>query len=346
MRSRLLVQRVISHHNVNNTADFSRGLPFIVYQEERGSAFMKHEKLKQLSPLLKQAISFRPMTSGFSGDRTFLVTTPSEKLVLKLSDIQKYSSLKKKASIQQKLKNRGVICSEVMEVGVSAEQNCTFRIFPFIEGEIARASIHLLTEEEQYEIGRRAGRDLSIMHTFDAPFYAAPWDKKVLAKHERYVHAYQSSGVTFSHDQFVLDFIQSHADAVKGRPNQFQHDDFHLGNIIIQRHQYAGAIDFDQSDWGDPIHDFYKLSLFSRESSIPFSAGQLDAYLSTTQVTRNFWLLFSIYTAMSCFSSIVWTLSYDPGHVKDMVNRVERILSDHNRFTQLIPVWYVDRLHS
>ncbi|WGI63376.1 aminoglycoside phosphotransferase family protein [Escherichia coli] len=198
---------------------------------------MKHEKLKQLSPLLKQAISFQPMTSGFSGDRTFLVITPSEKLVLKLSDIQKYSSLKKKASIQQKLKNRGVICSEVMEVGVSAEQNCTFRIFPFIEGEIARASIHLLTEEEQYEIGRRAGRDLSIMHTCDAPFYAAPWDKKVLAKHERYVHAYQSSGVTFSHDQFVLDFIQSHADAVKGRPNQFQHDDFHLGNIDRHHHK-------------------------------------------------------------------------------------------------------------
>lgn len=345
MPSRLLVQRVISHHNVNNTADFSRGLPFIVYQEERGSAFMKHEKLKQLSPLLKQAISFQPMTSGFSGDRTFLVITPSEKLVLKLSDIQKYSSLKKKASIQQKLKNRGVICSEVMEVGVSAEQNCTFRIFPFIEGEIARASIHLLTEEEQYEIGRRAGRDLSIMHTCDAPFYAAPWDKKVLAKHERYVHAYQSSGVTFSHDQFVLDFIQSHADAVKGRPNQFQHDDFHLGNIIIQRHQYAGAIDFDQSDWGDPIHDFYKLSLFSRERSIPFSAGQLDAYLST-QTTHDFWLLFSIYTAMSCFSSIVWTLSYDPGHVKDMVNRVERMLTDHKRFTQLTPVWYTDWLHS
>ena len=96
MRSRLLVRRVISHHNVNNTADFSRGLPFIVYQEERGPAFMKHEKLKQLSPLLKQTISFQPMTSGFSGDRTFVVITPSEKLVLKLSDIQKYSSLKKK----------------------------------------------------------------------------------------------------------------------------------------------------------------------------------------------------------------------------------------------------------
>lgn len=344
MRSRLLVRQVISHHKVNNTAGFSRGLPFIVYKEERGPAFMKYEKLKQLSPLLRQAISFQPITSGFSGDRTFLVATSSEKLVLKLSDIRKYASLKRKASVLRKLKDRGVLCSEVMEIGMSAEQSCTFRIFPFIEGENARASIHRLTNEEQYEIGRRAGRDLSLIHTYHAPAHEAPWGEKVMAKHERYIHAYQSSGVAFSHDQFVLDFIQSHADAVKGRPHQFQHDDFHLGNILLQGNQYAGVIDFDQSDFGDPIHDFYKLSLFSREISIPFSAGQVDHYLSK-QGTKDFWLLFSIYTAMSCFSSIVWTLSYDPGHVKDMVNRVDRILKDHKRFTQLQPVWYADWHH-
>nr|MDF9459042.1 hypothetical protein [Bacillus pumilus] len=104
-------------------------------------------------------------------------------------------------------------------------------------------------------------------------------------------------------------------------------------------------IDFDQSDWGDPVHDFYKLSLFSRESSVPFSAGQLDHYVST-QATDDFWLLFSIYTAMSRFSSIVWTLSYDPEHVKDMVNRVERMLADHDRFHLLKPAWYSNWHHS
>ncbi|KPN13416.1 kanamycin kinase [Bacillus australimaris] len=307
---------------------------------------MEHEKLKQLSPFLKPAISFQPMTSGFSRDRTFLVTTSSnEKLVLKLSDIQTYTCFKIKASVQRKLKDQGILCSEVIEIGRSAELNCTYRILSYLEGENARASIQLLTNEEQYEIGSRAGRELSLMHTCHAPSHVRPWGDRVMEKHERYVHAYQSSGVTFSHDQFVLDFIKSHADAVKERPNQFQHDDFHLGNIIIQGNQYAGVIDFDQSDWGDPVHDFYKLSLFSRENSIPFSAGQLDQYEST-QSSNNFWLLFSIYTAMSCFSSIVWTLSYDPGHLKDMLNRVERMLIDHNSFHELKPVWYTNWQHS
>lgn len=346
MRSRLLVLRVISHHNVNNTAGFLRGLPFIIYQEERGAAYMEREKLKILSPLLTQATSFEPMTSGLSGNRTYLVTTSSsEKLVLKLSNLKTYSNFKRKASVQQKFKDRGLLCSEVMEIGMNTELNCTYRIFSFIEGENARAFIHLLTNEEQYEIGRRAGKELSFMHTCPAPSHIATWDERVMMKHERYVHAYQSSGVTFDQDHFVLDFIKSHVDAVKARPNQFQHDDFHLGNIIIQEGEYSGVIDFDQSDWGDPVHDFYKLSLFSRENSIPFSAGQLDYYVST-QVTDDFWLLFSIYTAMSCFSSIVWTLSYDTEHVKDMVNRVERMLADHDHFHLLKPAWYSNWHHS
>ncbi|MEI4788877.1 phosphotransferase [Bacillus sp. FJAT-53060] len=46
-----------------------------------------------------------------------------------------------------------------------------------------------------------------------------------------------------------------------------------LENILIQGNQYAGVIDFDQSNRGDPFYDFYKLSLFSRESSLPYSAG-------------------------------------------------------------------------
>lgn len=199
MRSRLLVLRVISHHNVNNTAGFLRGLPFIVYQIERGTPYMEFEKLKLLSPLLTQAISFQPMTSGFSGNRTYLVTTSScEKLVLKLSNFKTYSNSKRKASVQQKLKNRGLLCSEVMEIGMNTELNCTYRIFSFIEGENARAAIHLLTNEKQYDIGRRASRELSFMHTCPAPSHVAPWDERVMAKHERYVYAYQSSGVTFT----------------------------------------------------------------------------------------------------------------------------------------------------
>ncbi|MCE7792052.1 aminoglycoside phosphotransferase family protein [Salipaludibacillus sp. CUR1] len=37
---------------------------------------------------------------------------------------------------------------------------------------------------------------------------------------------------------------------MKQRPNLFQHDDFHLGNIIVNNKKFAGVIDFNRYDWG------------------------------------------------------------------------------------------------
>ena len=175
---------------------------------------MEHEKLKQLSPLLTQA-SFQAMTSGFREIAPFWLQYHLVKSwCLSYQTFKRIRAIKK-SIISAEVKDRGILCSEVIEIGMSAELNCTYRIFSFIEGENARDSIHLLTNEEQYEIGRRAARELSLMHTCRAPSHVRPWDEKVMAKHERYVHAYQSSGVTFSNDQFVLDFIKSNVDAVK-----------------------------------------------------------------------------------------------------------------------------------
>lgn len=46
---------------------------------------------------------------------------------------------------------------------------------------------------------------------------------------------------------------------LKGRPNTFQHDDFHPSNILIHNRNFSGIIDFGRMDWGDPIHDLQKL---------------------------------------------------------------------------------------
>jgi aminoglycoside phosphotransferase (APT) family kinase protein len=69
-----------------------------------------------------------------------------------------------------------------------------------------------------------------------------------------------------------MEFIEKNERYIKNRPNLFQHDDFHAGNIIVKENRYAGVIDFNRYDWGDPIHEFYKLALFSREVSIPFQS--------------------------------------------------------------------------
>jgi aminoglycoside phosphotransferase (APT) family kinase protein len=66
---------------------------------------------------------------------------------------------------------------------------------------------------------------------------------------------------------------------LKNRPNQFQHDDFHLKNIIVQDKHYVGVIDFNGYDWGDPLHDLVKVALFSREVSILIPRGKFSGIL-------------------------------------------------------------------
>jgi aminoglycoside phosphotransferase (APT) family kinase protein len=126
---------------------------------------------------------------------------------------------------------------------------------------------------------------------------------------------------------------------IYNRPNFLQHDDFHVGNIIMNNKRYAGVIDFNRYDWGDPIHEFYKLAWFSTEVSISFSVGQIRGYYDN-RVPKYFWRLYSLYVAMSIFPTIVWFLSTQPNRVDYMKNRVNAILKDHKYFELLKPKWY------
>lgn len=125
---------------------------------------------------------------------------------------------------------------------------------------------------------------------------------------------------------------------LKNRPNQFQHDDFHLENIILKDKKYVGVIDFDNYDWGDPFNDFVKIALASRVDSISFSVGQIDGYFANN-IPEDFWRLYSIYSAMVIFSSVVWSIKKSPEQLDKFIERIHLILEDHKNFELLKPIW-------
>ncbi|SYX83066.1 aminoglycoside phosphotransferase family protein [Paenibacillus alvei] len=88
-------------------------------------------------------------------------------------------------------------------------------------------------------------------------------------------------GVRIKNDSILLSFIEDNLQLMRHRPNLFQHDDFHVGNLIIKDNQLSGVIDFNRFDWGDPIHEFLKVGMFSSE-------------------------LYTLYLSMCLISSIVW----------------------------------------
>lgn len=300
----------------------------------------------QIKILLDQIPGFRTAAveqiyKGYSNDDKYIVArTDGSKALLRTSDIGEFERKKAEFQAIKQLQPYGIRIPEALELGRADEQGLCYMLLSYIEGEDASEALPKLSEAKQYAAGKEAGSDLAAMHRFPAPAEVAPWHERWIPKYRRYTEAYQTCGVRLSGAESIIAFVDSHLNEVWNRPNQFQHDDFHVGNLIVRGDGYAGAIDFNRMDWGDPIHDFYKLAYFTTEVSMAFAAGQIDGYFEGRVIPGEFWTLYAVYNAMNVFSSIVWTSRVVPDQLPEMLERVERVIDEHAGFERLKPKWY------
>ncbi|MFE4075549.1 aminoglycoside phosphotransferase family protein [Peribacillus sp. YIM B13477] len=278
-------------------------------------------------------------SKGFSPDKKYVVYFDDNKFLLRVYDMVGYEKKKTEFQILNKMKQFNVQSSQPIDIGFIEALNAGYNIYSYIDGIDAKEAIHTLKEEEQYKIGMEAGIQLSRMHLFEAPSTVKTWYDRAMDKHYRYLNAYKSCGIKIKNDEKIIDFIEKNKHHMKNRSNHFQHDDFHLENIIVKDKQYAGVIDFNNFDWGAPFHDYVKVALFQRELSVPFSIGKIEGYFGCS-VPEDFWMLYSIYTGMVIFSSVVWSLRFAPDNLDAMITRLYVVLEDHKNFESLKPTWY------
>ncbi|MGE7624709.1 aminoglycoside phosphotransferase family protein [Viridibacillus sp. NPDC096237] len=277
---------------------------------------------------------------GYSGDDKYIVqlNENDQLLLLKTFNLDLLESKKCEYMILQKMQNIGIKCSRPINIG--SFQDKGYMITSYLDGNDAENHLLICSEEEQFAIGIEAGNQLKKMHQLQAPENIDSWYDRKLKKHRNYINAYLKSGITIENDEKIIQFIEENLYHMKNRPNLFQHDDFHPGNLIIQDNKLAGVIDFNRYDWGDPIHEFLKLGIFSREVSIPFSNGQIIGYFGDEEPDDHFWRLYSLYLAMCVFSSVVWTIKAVPEEIDSMLTKIYIFLEDHNYFSDIKPKWY------
>ncbi|MED4781101.1 phosphotransferase family protein [Brevibacillus choshinensis] len=300
------------------------------------------QHLMETSPGLQKANKIERILKGFSPELKYRVfLTDGTERLLRVSEKSAWEQKKAEYAILQTLQSMDVKASRPIELGVLDESSQCYMLLTYLAGEDAKDALIQLTEGEQYEIGREAGKELATMHTISAHPSVPDWYERCIQKHNRYVAAYKDCGYQIPYAERILLFIEKNMFCLKDTPNRFLHDDFHVGNLIVHERKYAGAIDFNRFDWGDPAHDFTKLAFFSREISIPYSIGQLVGYDERTGgLSESFWIRYCVYTAMAMFSSVVWTIQNVPDQIKGMLERIERISHDHDYFERLTPAWY------
>lgn len=298
------------------------------------------DSLKSQIPLLHSATRIERIFKGYSTDHKYLLYLQDDtKLVLRTANIDQFERKKLEYNSLEVMKMHHVQCSNPVDVGYLRDLGICYYIVSYIEGEDAKDLLPTYSKEEQYQIGLTAGRDLARISSYPAPSYITPWHERVNKKYTSYLESYKTCGVKLKNEDKIIEFIEKNKGLMTNRPNQFQHDDFHVGNIIVKDKRYAGIIDFNRCDWGDPIHEFVKVALFSKEVSVPFSVGQIKGYYNG-DIPENFWTLYSIYVAMTIISSVVWTLKAIPDQLDEMIERLYSVLEDHKYFDQLEPHWF------
>ncbi|MDF9596634.1 phosphotransferase [Bacillus cereus] len=293
---------------------------------------------------LRSANRIEQIFKGFSPDKKYIVYFKhDEKYILRTGDTEEYERKNTEYQILNEMQNLGVQSPKPIELGLFEDMGICYNINSYIEGEEAKILLPQYKAREQYKIGLEAGKDLAKMHLYKAPSTIEPWYERVMEKHYRYLEEYRTCGIKIKNDEKIIQFIERNKSYLKNRPNQFQHDDFHISNIIVKDKQYMGVIDFNGFDWGDPIHDFVKIAIFGRFVSIPYSIGQINGYFEENSM-EEFWNLYSIYVAMTIFSAVVWSIKEAPEQLEEMLERLNLVLEDHKYFDLIQPSWFNDNL--
>lgn len=287
---------------------------------------------------LKGYSSVKIIENGYSPDKKYMVTIGKNKYFIRLSDLKYDEKRSFEFSLLKELEKYDVQTHKAIEYTVVNEANLSVMVLSYIEGKPASEIITDLSDTEQLTLGFAAGKELRKIHQLNV-HKSINWEEVQTKKFRYYLNEYKKDSFHVTKEHKIINFIESNLHLLKHRPITLLHDDFHLGHIITLNSVFNGVIDFNGYDFGDPYHDFYNLSLFSRRLSIPYCIGQIKNYFSN-EPDDTFWRLYALYAAMNIFSTIVWTKEYDEQSFDDALERIDFILQDHDYFNFDKPLWY------
>ena len=148
------------------------------------------------------------------------------------------------------------MCSPI-EFGICSEG--VYSIQSWIDGVNARDFIPTLFTEEQYKYGILAGFELKKIHQVKSPIDAISWGERFNDKIDRKLKMYDECSFGYEKGDLFIEYINNNRHLLKGRPNTFQHGDYHIGNMMINKNNELVAIDFDRDDYVDPWEEFNRL---------------------------------------------------------------------------------------
>ena len=211
--------------------------------------------------------------------------------------------------------------------------------FRTIDGVDAEEAIMSMAEDAQYRYGWDAGQILAKIHTIPAPTDAPSWETRFNAKIDRKIAMYENCELKYeSGGDAFLDYLACNRHLLKDRPQSYQHGDYHIGNMMIDKDGVLTIIDFDRDDFGDPWEEFNRI-VWCAQAAPAFASGMVDGYFDSN-VPIEFWKLLALYICSNTLSSLPWAISFGEKEIRVMRKQAAQVLEWYDGMNNVVPTWY------
>lgn len=283
-----------------------------------------------------QFILKEPINRGFSRDKKYCaVAADGTKYLLRISPKDSYDAKKHEFEMMQKAAALDIPLCLPVEFGECDEG--VYTVLSWVDGVCAEEFLPTVCKKDAYSLGIEAGKILKKLHTIPAPESQPAWDMRFIEKSEYKINLYKNCPVSFDGDEEMISYMRNNYHLLSNRPQCFQHDDYHPGNMMI-KNQKLVIIDFERCDFGDPWEEFKSIT-WSVDSSPSFAAGTVDGYFDGN-VPHEFWRLLALYICRGAIATISWAVPYGNDEVKKYVTIAQNVLDWYDGMKDPIPKWY------
>ena len=288
--------------------------------------------------VFQNIISRSPIDKGWSGDQKYCaVTTDGTKYLLRISSIERLERKRREYEKMSELAQLGIPMCMSVEFGTCEEG--AYSIQTWIDGEDAENMVMTMDSAEQYRYGLDAGRILAKIHTIPAPKDVPSWETRFNAKIDRKIAMYENCELKYeSGGDAFLNYLAQNRHLLAGRPQSYQHGDYHIGNMRIDNNGVLTIIDFEKWDVGDPWEEFNRI-VWSAQAAPAFASGMVDGYFDGN-VPMEFWKLLALYISAGMIGSLPWAIPFGEKEVQVMRKQAAQVLQWYDGMKNVVPTWY------
>lgn len=282
-------------------------------------------------------VAKEPIEKGWSGDKKYCAADgQGNRFLLRISPGEQYDRKKTEYELMRQAAALGVPMCRPLEFGVCDEG--VYSVQTWIDGTDAEEKAQYLTDGELYSYGFEAGKILKLIHKIPAPADAEAWEIRFDRKIDRKLKMYEECPVKYENGQAFIDCINANRHLLRGRPQTYQHGDYHIGNMMIGRDGQLYIIDFNRCDYGDPWEEFNRI-VWCAQAAPLFAAGMVNGYFDN-DVPMRFWELLALYISSNTLGSLPWAIPFGDKEIKVMTEQAKDILRWYDGMKDPVPTWY------